>query len=192
MVRHLTTISIFLILFSHNSVGQTNISGTFVGLLRISEWTDENGKYRYYGDDFDPKAQWYHETILTIKNDSVWVAKNPVRFYKGKKYYSASDGAFYYYRGTINKYKSKKVILLVLKNCDYCPISRKFEPPNLFKSSDTLILNSDTTNLEKQDLEEEYDYAPQIKYLSFFAELTKDNNLLINDKTIFKRKKSKK
>ena len=66
--------------------------------------------------------RWYHLTYLTIKDDSVWVSQAPVAINKHDTIWSASDGAFYYYEGTV-KIKGKQITMnLGMTNCDYCGI----------------------------------------------------------------------
>lgn len=197
MVRLLLNIlSVFILTSSTYSFGQNNFNGRFVGRMRISEWTDENGKKRYYGDDFEEKAEWYHECDLTIKGDSVWFEKNPISIRNGQKFYSASDGAFYYYSGKLTTYKGKSFISLTLINCDYCPRLNKFTPPKII--NDTLSSNIDTTNIVANDTPEakseivEEDYSPTIKYKTYLIELTNDNNILLDKKILFKRQKKRK
>jgi hypothetical protein len=192
---------VFLLTISTYSFGQNKLNGHYVGLLRISEWTDEKGNKRHYGDDFGDKAEWYHECSLTIKGDSVWFEKNPISIKNGHKFYSASDGAFYYYSGKLTNYKGKTFINLILKNCDYCPIltktSIKFTPPKIIVEDttstktnliDTTVNDTTQTNLEEKE-EELYD--PAIKYKTYAIELTKNKNILLDRKHIFRRQKRK-
>ena len=166
--------------------GQNKIDGTFVGLLRIDEWTDEKGKKRYYGDDFEPKSQWYHETTLEIKNDSVRADKIPVSFRNGKESYSSSDGGFYYYKGIIKNINGKDTIYLKLLYCDYCH-QIALDDSDISKKKPVSIYTSDNGVVHKVYEADKYVNAPDKEYLHMRVELTIDGNLLIDNKYIFKR-----
>ena len=79
-------------------------------------WTDKKGKIQCY----DAPRKWYHENTVLIDNDSIFLYKIPVQIVKGKKIYSASDGAFYYYYGAIKQVDTLQIAYLTSHNCDYC------------------------------------------------------------------------
>lgn len=85
-------------------------------------YTLKNGKRECYSDPSRPKRKWYHLTYIKIKGDSVFADQSPINIYKNDTLYSASDGAFYYYRGTIDRHDSVALIKMKLIYCDYCAI----------------------------------------------------------------------
>lgn len=58
--------------------------------------------------------------MLKIKGDSAFLDQNPISIYEKDTAYSASDGAFFYYNGTVMKTDSTVVVNLTLLFCDYC------------------------------------------------------------------------
>jgi len=101
----------FVTIFSIPFFGQTLYSG----LERIS-WKNDKGKTEYY----DAPRKWYHENLVMIENDSIFIYKVPLRIVGNRKYYSASDGAFYYFYGVIRQSVDSKTAYLASFNCDYC------------------------------------------------------------------------
>ena len=79
-------------------------------------WTNSKGKIECY----DSPRKWYHENTILIEGDSVFIYKIPLHIEKGKKLYSASDGAFYYYYGVIKQVDTSQIAYLTSHNCDYC------------------------------------------------------------------------
>lgn len=79
-------------------------------------WTDKKGKIQCY----DAPRKWFHENTILIDNDSIFLYKIPVQIVKGKKIYSASDGAFYYYYGAIKQVDISQIAYVTSHNCDYC------------------------------------------------------------------------
>jgi hypothetical protein len=63
----------------------------------------------------EPKASWFHENTLVIRNDEAILDKVPVVFLNGKKEYSASDGAFMTFRGRF--FTKDGVTLVMLRMC---------------------------------------------------------------------------
>jgi len=76
-----------------------------------------------YTDPVNPKAKWYHENRLAICGNSVTIEKVPITIEDGKKCYSASDGGFYTFKGTIESTNDQ--LLLRLKLVDSCYVMRK-------------------------------------------------------------------
>ena len=95
-------------------------SGLYKGLERMC-WPNDKGKIECYG----APGKWYHENLLLIEKDSVFIYKVPLQMIGKKKAYSASDGAFYYYFGTISQTDTGSFVNLTMNNCDYC--ARRFE-----------------------------------------------------------------
>lgn len=105
-------ILIVISIFSFNLVnGQTY----YRGLERMC-WKNSKGKLECY----DEARKWYHENTIMIENDSIFIYKSPLHISKGRKLYSASDGAYYYYFGIIKNFDSSSFAYLTNYNCDYC------------------------------------------------------------------------
>jgi hypothetical protein len=92
-------------------------------------WTNDKGKIECY----DAPRKWYHENLLLIDKDSLFIYKVPVRIIGNKKVYSASDGAFYYYFGTIRQTDSGTIVSLTMNNCDYCGVRVKIDTSTGFR-----------------------------------------------------------
>lgn len=81
----------------------------------------DNGVYqglesmKGYGD-----GRWYHLNTVYVRNDSVFLYKEPIHIRKKDTVYSASDGAFYYYFGKVRRADSVLYVWLARNNCDYC------------------------------------------------------------------------
>ena len=67
----------------------------------------------------NPKAKWFHENRLLIRNDDAILDKVPVVVSHGKKGYSASDGGFFTYRGRFSKKDDQIFVALRLCQSDY-------------------------------------------------------------------------
>jgi hypothetical protein len=98
----------------------TSLNGLYAGLEYIGTSTDP----AYPGKVF--KA--YHLGYLKIKGDSVFLDQNPIFVHEKDTSYSAFDGGFYYYSGTLTK--TDTTVLLNLKElfCDYCGVSVEMKP----------------------------------------------------------------
>lgn len=92
---------------------------TFVGLEEMCSSYD--GKKDCYTDPSKPKYKWYRLSKLTFRGDSVFLEQSPVAIYKKDTLHSASDGGFYYYKGTYEEKADSIVINLRFHRCDYCP-----------------------------------------------------------------------
>jgi hypothetical protein len=81
----------------------------------------------------EPKARWFHENTLKISGDAVILNKSPVWFKNAKKFYSASDGGFYGYRGSVSFADGHWHMDLLLTESDYVAVridkDRKPIPP---------------------------------------------------------------
>jgi hypothetical protein len=111
-------LTILLFTFSITSYGQT----FYKGLERMCS-TNNKGKVECY----DAPRKWYHENTILIENDSIFIYKTPLHIVKGRKLYSASDGAFYYYYGIIKQIDTTKFAYLTRYNCDYCAVEMKID-----------------------------------------------------------------
>jgi hypothetical protein len=85
--------------------------GTYVGMEPMSSLSPG-----------EPRTRWLHENTLTIKGDAVTLSKSPVCIKKGKKFYSASDGGFYTYRGTLNVAERHWRVEVLLTDSDYAAV----------------------------------------------------------------------
>ena len=112
----------FFLLFSIfmlSTVFGQDIDGTYVGLEKICWKTSKSGKC-INTDDFNSKSKWFHQNILKIKGDSVFLDQNPISIYKKDTSFSASDGAFLYFTGLVSKTHTSITFKLVELFCDYC------------------------------------------------------------------------
>jgi hypothetical protein len=108
-------ITIFWVALSVSKSFSQVESGLYKGLERIC-WTNDKGKVECY----DAPGKWYHENLLLIDKDSFFIYKVPVQVVGKKKFYSASDGAFYYYFGMKQQTGTSSIVRLTMNNCDYC------------------------------------------------------------------------
>ena len=115
-------------------------------------------------DEGRPENIWYYETFIKFKNDSVFIDQSPISVNKNDTLYSASDGGFYYFKGS--KAENLNQIKIFTKEiaCDYCPSEMKRNSEGIF---------------EKVDREKNY-------------EAQKASNGLIINSQIFKKIKNKK
>jgi len=123
----LTFFSCFFLTLAY---GQGSLDGTYVGLEEKC-WTLKSGKKECYSDPSSPKRKWYNLTYIKIKGDSVFADQSPISIYKKDTVYSASDGGFYYFKGTVIRTDSVATIHLKFLTCDYCGISTE-ENPNAY------------------------------------------------------------
>jgi hypothetical protein len=106
----------------------TSLNGSYVGLQEHCR-TDSFGKKDCYSDPGNPERKWYHYSYLKVKGDSVFLDQSPISIgRKNDTLWSASDGAFYYYHGTISKNDTAAKMDLNLISCDYCAIPTKDNP----------------------------------------------------------------
>ena len=77
------------------------------------------GFKRKHVDPEDPKARWFHENRLLIRNDDAILDKVPVVVSHGKKGYSASDGGFFTYRARFSRKDGQIFVALRLCQSDY-------------------------------------------------------------------------
>jgi hypothetical protein len=72
--------------------------------------------------------QWYHVNMLQISGNKVNLEKSPVFCKAGQLVWSASDGGFFSYRGSISGALGKQTVTLTLKSCDYCHERSRLAP----------------------------------------------------------------
>ncbi len=156
--------------------GQLRPNGVFVGLEKIEG-------YPYLAN---PKYTWYHLSVLTFTRDSVFLEQSPVAIYKTDTIFSASDGGFYSYAGTVSKYEGKTVADLKLKSCDYCELQMiEFTPPKIVQDEDTVQAAVDTiTAIQPEKFEK-----TNRKYKILILEKSTHADMLIINKSIYKRRR---
>jgi hypothetical protein len=121
-------------------------NGVYIGYEEMIIIDAKSGKLINYGESIDSSKKWYHENIMVIHNDSVFLSKDPISI-KGKHtFYSASDGSFYYYNGIIRKENDSLFLFLKLDHCDYCVRDLK-------KVGDSFIEDSSDYKEKKYKLE---------------------------------------
>jgi hypothetical protein len=113
-------LSLIIALFTgHVAFSQINIDGTYTGLEKIC-WRKSKTGECLNSLKSNPQRKWYHENMLKIQGDSAFLDQNPISIYEKDTAYSASDGAFYYYKGIVTKTDTTIVVNLSLLFCDYC------------------------------------------------------------------------
>jgi hypothetical protein len=160
--------------------GQIKYKGTFAGLEEIKGREDSLGEIHPYVDPLNPKRKWYHLSYLTFQGDSVFLKQIPVAIYKNDTIFSASDGGFYNYAGTIGLYEKKVLVSLTIVNCDYCPDRFKtFRPPKIIKDE---IIDGDSTKIPGEIVTDTKQFKTMI--------LKKiDANTILVNKNIYRRRK---
>lgn len=126
-------IIILFILTSTVTYGQSNMNGIYKGLEEMCV-TDSLGEKDCFTDPKKPEWKWYHLNYLKINGDSVFLNQKPISKFKKRTIYSASDGGFYYYSGTI-KVISDTTILIELTelHCDNCATQVRIQPDGTYK-----------------------------------------------------------
>jgi hypothetical protein len=130
-------ILILLTVFLNNFNKPANsIDGTYIGLEKLCWKTDVNGNC-IDTLELNPGFKWYHENTLKIKGDSIFMDQNPLSIKDNQKLFSASDGGFYYYKGTV--IKKDKLYYFNFKElyCDYCPEEVEKQPNGTYTTVET-------------------------------------------------------
>jgi hypothetical protein len=113
-------------------IGQNTIEGTYQGLEKICWGTTKDGKCD--NDDNEKTGwKWYHLNWLKIKGDSCFLDQNPVTIYKKDTSWSASDGGFLYYSGTVTRTDTTVIFNLTELFCDYCGELVQKQPDGSYK-----------------------------------------------------------
>lgn len=147
MLRHFTMkiiITILLIVLTSFRLFSQVESGSYKGLERMC-WTNNKGKVHCY----DAPRKWFYENSLFIDKDTFFIYKVPVEVVGNKKIYSASDGGFYYYYGTIKQTDTGSILNLVMHNCDYCGREMKTDSITGFNYPVSKIENYKLTKITK-------------------------------------------
>lgn len=108
-------------------------------------WTNDKGKVHCY----DAPGKWYYENSLFIDKDTFFIYKVPVQVVGKKKIYSASDGGFYYWYGTLKQTDTGSVLNLIMNNCDYCGREEKTDSTTGFNYPVSKIKNYKFTTIPK-------------------------------------------
>lgn len=108
-------------------------------------WTNNNGQVHCY----DALRKWFYENSLFIDNDTFFIYKVPVQFVGKKKIYSASDGGFFYYYGTVKQTDTGSILNLTMHNCDYCGREMKTDTTTGFNYPISKIESYKMTTLPK-------------------------------------------
>ena len=108
-------------------------------------WTNEKGKVHCY----DAPRKWYYENSLFIDKDTFFIYKVPVQVVGKKKIYSASDGGFFYWYGTLKQTDTSSILSLTMNNCDYCGREMKIDSTTGFNYPVSKIENFKLTTIPK-------------------------------------------
>lgn len=96
-----------------------HLDGLYLGYEEMC-YVDSTGKKECYGDPANKAQKWFHKSYLKIRSDSAFMDQDPIAVSKQDTAYSASDGAFYYYKGTVTEQGDSIIIKFNNKICDYC------------------------------------------------------------------------
>jgi hypothetical protein len=96
----------------------------------------------------DPRAEWFHENTLVIRNDEAILDKVPIVVYNGVKEYSASDGGFLTFRAKFLKKDADTVVVLRMCQSDY--IALPINPQDRYKEIKTHPLKLSSDKIEFQ------------------------------------------
>lgn len=156
--------------------GQFKPKGAFVGLEEM----------KGYAGSAKTNYKWYHLSRITFKGDSVFLEQSPVAIYRRDTIFSASDGGFYSYAGTLKEYKGKTVADLVLISCDYCNSQMvRFTPPAIIDDNDTTQAAAvDTASIAEEPKVVE---NIQLKYKTLFLDKTRSGNTILVNKAVYRR-----
>jgi len=135
-----------ILVFVLFSCHKRNINGVYKGLEEICT-IDSTGKKVCYGDEIDRKKKWYYLSVLKIKHGKVFMDQSPVTVYRNDTSYSASDGGFFYYRGSTITRNDSIILNLIELSCDYCGRRIKTNPNgSITKVIETKLLSGHSLN----------------------------------------------
>ena len=116
---------VFLALLTTTVLSQPSIKGSYVAYQKMNKQLSG-----------DSQEVWYSKNSITFKNNAVFFEQSPVSIKNGDASYSASDGGFYYYKGSLKPKGSKFFAHLKFISCDYCADGLvAFTPPELIIDS---------------------------------------------------------
>lgn len=167
-------------------VGWTQaLDGTYIGLELNDLTIDPSGKIYFYGVDTFPKQRHLHEVKVVIKANKITVDKYPVYFDSSGKTYSASDGGFITYGGTLIKSGDIYIAKTKMIAYDYMGFSF-FEPPQIVddtNSNNVKIQPKPSLNKSDQELLGQYDRINERGLFIYFPKGTLLHDYIIrNDK----------
>jgi hypothetical protein len=120
-------------------------TGTYVGLDEMKGMPPEK-----------PGDKWYHENIVYIRPDSLYLEGNPIIVSQdGEKGYSSSDGGFYSYKGRIDAVNGQLKAHLLMFSHDYIGVP-------------IMIKDKDTAAAKKLSLEEAIERGLAVPDSSFY------------------------
>lgn len=111
------------ILITLSSADCHHRTGTYTTMEEMC-WVNSAGARKCYG----PPKTWFHEKTLVIKQDSLYIRSVPVVMENGEKLYSASDGGFMYYTGTVHCDKKGLIARYAIRRCEYCGLKTRKDP----------------------------------------------------------------
>jgi hypothetical protein len=83
----------------------------------------------------------FHKNHLLILNDSIYLYKEPIIITNNDTIFSASDGAFYYFRGKLIEKENQLFVELKLMNCDYCILESIDDLNKIYSYKTDYLLN---------------------------------------------------
>jgi hypothetical protein len=129
-----------LLLISYNICWTQTIDGNYRAFELNGLSIDSTGNIYFYGIDSFPKQKWYYEVSITIKGNQITVDKKPIWFKDSLKSYSASDGGFITYRGTLTKLSDTYIAKTKMVDYDYMGLSF-FDSPKISDDYNTTAIN---------------------------------------------------
>jgi len=107
--------AILFVCCTHTSCDARSLTdGTFVGMEPMTNLSAD-----------EPGTAWFHQNTLVIKGGHATLDKIPVWTKAGKLVYSASDGGFYTYQGTVESIAGHCILHLKLTASDYVPVATR-------------------------------------------------------------------
>lgn len=95
--------------------------------------------------EFDTRSErWYRLNALKRSGEHVSLYQSTVICRDGQLWFSASDGGFFWYNGSIFRQGAREVATLAFEKCDYCTVTPQLKRPRTLAFSqpdaDTLML----------------------------------------------------
>lgn len=146
-------------------------------------------------DTLIPSNGVIEKMTVTINGDSIWYSKN-----RSLKTGLALNSRFFFYKGTIRKFRDSYHASLILMECETCPTFWKYttKPADsigikvLYSEDqiDTVVLNGDTAYQRIEVLSDKADDVEVRRLAEMFLTATNNYDLIIDDK-LYRRVKSK-
>jgi hypothetical protein len=164
-------ITSFLMLLLSTFLQAQTVEGTYFALEINGLMVDTSGTVYFYMQDRFPKEKWFHEVKVVIKGSNITITKYPISYDSlGKKWYSASDGGFLTYKGTITKSGDLYVAKTALVDYDYIGVSY-FEPPKIANDIDSNYIDTvqnNGKNLSLTELRKTHDVTKDVRGIEVF------------------------